>query len=68
MTLGELLAMTPGDVVPLEKASGEALDLRVNGVLFAQGEAVLVNDRYGIRVRSLTDRDEVFSTLQRGTR
>jgi flagellar motor switch protein FliN/FliY len=68
LTLGEVLELTPGEVVQLDKAAGEALDLRVNGVLFARGEAVLVNDRYGIRIRSLVDRDQVISSLRTGER
>ncbi len=50
MTLGELLALGRGSVVELDKLAGEPLDLRVNGRLVARGEAVLVNDRFGVRL------------------
>ena len=37
-------------MVELDRIAGEALDLLINNVVVAQGEVVLVNDRYGIRL------------------
>jgi len=59
--LKDLLSMTEGYVVELEKLAGEPLDLYVNSRLIAHGEAVLVGDKFGIRltdVVSKTDRVE----------
>ncbi len=39
-----------GSVCELEKLSGEPLDVRVNGKLVARGEAVIVNEMFGVRV------------------
>jgi flagellar motor switch protein FliN/FliY len=44
-----LLQLTQGSVVELDRLAGEALDVTVNGTLIAHGEVVVVNERYGIR-------------------
>lgn len=63
MPLGEVLALGPQSVIELTKASGEPLDVRVNGVLVAQGEAVVVNDRFGVRLTSLVERARLLHSL-----
>jgi flagellar motor switch protein FliN/FliY len=57
--LRDLLKMGEGYVIELDKLAGEPLDLYVNSRLIARGEAVLVGDKFGIR---LTD---VISTSDR---
>jgi flagellar motor switch protein FliN len=57
--LRDLLRMGEGYVIELDKLAGEPLDLYVNSRLIARGEAVLVGDKFGIR---LTD---VVSTSDR---
>ena len=59
MRIGHLLALAKGSVVELDKVAGEPLDVRVNDQLVARGEAVVVNDKFGVR---LTD---VVSTKER---
>lgn len=49
ITLGELSRASVGDVLPLNKAVGEALDVKVNGVLFAKAEVVMVEGKYGLK-------------------
>ena len=49
VTLGELSRASVGDVLPLDKAIGEALDVKVNGVLFAKAEVVMVDGKYGLK-------------------
>jgi len=46
----DLMRLTQGSVVELDRIAGEPLDLLVNETVVAQGEVVLVNDRYGIRL------------------
>lgn len=46
----DLLRLTQGSVVELDRIAGEPLDLLINNTVVAQGEVVLVNDRYGIRL------------------
>ena len=48
-----LTQLTQGSVVELDRLAGEALDLLVNNTLVAQGEIVLVNERYGIRLTQI---------------
>ena len=46
----DLMRLTQGSVVELDRIAREPLDLLVNDTVVAQGEVVLVNDRYGIRL------------------
>ncbi len=57
--LKDLLKMGEGYVIELDKLAGEPLDLYVNSKLIARGEAVMVGDKFGIRL------SEVVSTADR---
>lgn len=48
--IGDLLKLGPGSVLELDKANGEALDIYVNDRLIARGEAVVMGERYGVRL------------------
>jgi flagellar motor switch protein FliN/FliY len=48
--IGEVLRLGPGSVLELSKSNGEPLDIYVNNRLIARGEAVVVGERYGIRL------------------
>jgi flagellar motor switch protein FliN len=48
--IGEVLRLGPGSILELNKANGEPLDVYVNNRLIARGEAVVVGERYGIRL------------------
>jgi len=50
LTIERLLRLKKGSVVTIDKLSGEPLDVRVNGKLAARGEAVIVNEKFGVRV------------------
>jgi len=50
MSVGQLLRLTQGAVVELERSAGEPLDVMVNGALVAHGEIVVINDKFGIRL------------------
>jgi flagellar motor switch protein FliN/FliY len=50
MRIADVLKIGPGTVLELDKASGESLDILVNNRLLARGEAVVVGERYGIRL------------------
>ncbi len=60
--IGEVLRLGPGSILELSKANGEPLDVYVNNRLIARGEAVVVGERYGIRLTEVLVGDE------RGTR
>jgi flagellar motor switch protein FliN/FliY len=49
ISIRELLQLTAGSVIGLERDTSEAFDVLVNGTLVAHGEAVVVNDRCAIR-------------------
>jgi len=46
----DLLRLTQGSVVELDRVAGSPVDLLVNNTIVAQGEVVLVNERYGVRL------------------
>lgn len=48
--IGDVLRLGPGSVLELTKANGEPLDIYVNNRLIARGEAVIVGERYGVRL------------------
>lgn len=50
MKIAEVLRLGPGSVLELDKVSGEPLDIYVNNRLIARGEAVVIGERYGVRL------------------
>lgn len=64
MTIQELIALSPGSVIELDKLAGEPLDIVVNGRLIARGEAVVVNDKFGIRITDIASRSERIARLR----
>lgn len=54
LPLAEVLALATGSLVPLDRAAHEPVDLYVGGRLYARGEVVVVGDKYGIRITSLS--------------
>src|SRR3954469_15551586 len=59
-----LLQLNQGSVVELERAAGEPLDVYVNGTLIAQGEVVVVNDRFGVRLTDVVSPAERIKRLR----
>lgn len=55
MLIEDVLALTPGKVIELEKLAGEPLDVLVNNKLVARGEVVVVDDNFGVRITSIVD-------------
>jgi flagellar motor switch protein FliN/FliY len=53
MSVRELLALTPGAVIDLDRAAGAPVDLLVNGTLIARGEVVVIDEEFGIRISEL---------------
>ena len=58
MPLGDLMSVQNGGVIELDVEAGEPLNLVVNGCLIAQGEVVIVDDRYGIRLTDIISPSE----------
>jgi flagellar motor switch protein FliN/FliY len=64
LPLRELLSLGAGAVVELEKLAGEPLDVLVNGKLVARGEAVMVNDKFGVRLTDIVSPSERLEGLR----
>ena len=50
MAIREVLDLGPGAVVPLTRAAGENIDVRVNGTRLGFGEIVILEDKIGVRI------------------
>jgi len=59
----DLMRLSQGSVVELDRIAGEPLDLLVNDTVVAQGEVVLVNDRYGIRLTRVVPSSDRLKSL-----
>ncbi|RVU30271.1 flagellar motor switch protein FliN [Neptunomonas marina] len=64
ISIRNLLQLTQGSVVELDRVAGEPLDVMVNGTLIAHGEVVVVNDRYGIRLTDVISPQERIKRLR----
>ena len=53
MTVRDLLALTPGSVVELDRAAGSPVDVLVNGTLIARGEVVVIDEEFAIRISEI---------------
>ncbi len=58
MTVREILGLTPGTVVELDRAAGAPVDVVVNGTLIARGEVVVIDEEFGIRVTEIVSGPE----------
>jgi flagellar motor switch protein FliN len=63
--LKHILQLAQGSVVELEAMAGEPMDVLVNGYLIAQGEVVVVNERFGIRLTDIVTPSERMRRLSR---
>lgn len=65
ISIRNLLQLAHGSVVELEGLAGEPMDVLVNGTLIAQGEVVVVNDKFGIRLTDIITPQERIRKLNR---
>lgn len=66
IAIKNLLQLAQGSVVELNGLAGEPMDVLVNGCLIAQGEVVVVNDKFGIRLTDIVTPSERIKKLNRG--
>lgn len=64
ISIRNLLQLSQGSVVELDRATGEPLDVYVNGTLIAHGEVVVVNDKFGIRLTDVISPAERIRKLK----
>ena len=65
LKLSELMHLSEGSVVELDRQAHELLDLMVNGTLIAKGEVVTVNGRFGIRIVDVVAADARLAGIER---
>jgi flagellar motor switch protein FliN/FliY len=53
MKIADVLKLASGQTLELGKAAGEPLDIFVNGRLLGRGEAIVLGDRYGVRITEI---------------
>ncbi|HEU4620986.1 MAG TPA: flagellar motor switch protein FliN [Burkholderiaceae bacterium] len=66
IAIKQILQLAQGSVIELDALAGEPMDVLVNGCLIAQGEVVVVNDRFGIRLTDIVTPSERMRRLNRG--
>jgi flagellar motor switch protein FliN/FliY len=66
LSVRDILALNPGSLVELEKLAGEAVDLLVNGKLFAHGEVVVIDENFGVRVSMIITPKERIEKMSDG--
>lgn len=64
MTIHDLLQLGQGSVVELEKLAGESLDIYINGKPVARGEAVIVNEKFGVRLTDIISPEDRIEGLE----
>ena len=65
LTIKNLLQLAHGSVVELDAMAGEPMNVLINGMLIAQGEVVVVNDKFGIRLTDIITPAERMRKLGR---
>lgn len=63
MIINELLQLGQGSIVELTKPAGEPMEIFVNGKLFARGEAVVVSEKFGVRLTDIISPAERVKSL-----
>ncbi len=61
--VADLLKMGKGSIIEFNKSAGEPLDILVNGRKFAEGEVVVIDDKFGVRITQLMSPKERLKTL-----
>jgi flagellar motor switch protein FliN len=65
VSIKDILQIAQGSVVELDAVAGDPLDVFINGCLIAQGEVVVVNDKFGIRLTDIVTPSERIRKLNR---
>ncbi|HBA53482.1 flagellar motor switch protein FliN [Syntrophorhabdus aromaticivorans] len=63
MSIGELLALSRGSIIELNRLAGESVDVYVNEKLLGKGEIVVVNERLGVRIMEIVNPREMVQKL-----
>ena len=63
MAIGELLSLSKGSIIELNKIAGESVDIYVNEKLLGKGDIVVVNERLGVRITEIVTPKERVQKL-----
>lgn len=63
MSIQDLLQLGQGSVIELSKLAGEPLDVYINDRHVARGEAVIVNEKFGVRITDIISQNERIESL-----
>ena len=64
--LKDILRWDVGEIIELEQMVNEPLDILVNGVKIGEGEAVIVENKFGLKIRSIGDEASRLSQIKMG--
>jgi len=64
MPLGKVLQLAKGSIIELDKLAGEPVDILVNGSKIAQGEVVVIDEHFGVRITNLITTRERIARLK----
>jgi flagellar motor switch protein FliN/FliY len=65
MTIKSFLQLSQGSIVELDALAGEPMDIFINGYLIAQGEVVVIKEKYGIRLTDIVTPSERIRKLKK---
>ncbi|MDC0979804.1 flagellar motor switch protein FliN [Balneolaceae bacterium] len=63
MPIGNVLQLVKGSVVELENLAGEPIDIMVNGLKIAQGEVVVIDEHFGVRITKMITTKAIMSAV-----
>jgi len=63
ITIRDLLRLSEGSVLELERLAGDPLDILVNGTMIAKGEVVMVGERFGIRFGEIVEPEKRVESI-----
>ena len=63
-TIKDILELTNGSIVELDKLAGEPVDIMVNGKFLAKGEVVVIDENFGVRITDIVSPVERAQQLQ----
>ena len=63
-SIKDILELSNGSIVELDKLAGESVDIHVNGKLLAKGEGVVIDENFGVRITDIVSPEERAARLQ----
>ena len=63
-SIKDILELSNGSIVELDKLAGESVDIHVNGKLLAKGEVVVIDENFGVRITDIVSPEERAARLQ----